>query len=261
MLGIPPRRHMHHPKHYEDTCSSGSDGYGRDRDRLFAEFFRQRQGRIFDGSHPGLGRMGGHQPGFMGGRGMSPMMGGYPRQGYSSPMGMGIGMHPGMGGMPPGMGSGYGIGMGMGLGISPTRSPLGHSPFGRQRHSPFRFNSLGPPRAHSMSSPHRHGYSPYSGPLPFPTPRYNPFQHPIMYDDDMDSDYDMSRRRGYPRRGMGRDRYSNRYPNTRRLRPSMYDDSDDEFDECEDWDDEFDDEDEFEAYVPRRQRYPRWRGY
>jgi hypothetical protein len=257
---------MHHHKHYDESCSSGSDGYGRDRDRLFAELFRQRQGGLFSGSHPGLGRMGGHQPGFMGGRGMSPMMGGYPRQGYPSPMGMGMhpgmGMGLGMGGMPPGMALGHGMGMGMGLGISPSRSLFSHSPFARQRHPPFGFNSLGPPRAHSMSLPHRHGYSPFSGPSHFSRPRHSPFQHPIMYDDDdLDSDYDMSRRRSYRRRGMGRDGYSNRYPTARRLRPSMYDDSDDEFDEYGDCDDDFDDEDEFEAYDPRRQRYPRWRGY
>ncbi|KAF2821164.1 hypothetical protein CC86DRAFT_459326 [Ophiobolus disseminans] len=282
VLGHPHRGYMHRPKYYEESCSGGSDGLGRDHERLLADLLRRRQAGMFGGQHPGLGGMGGHHPGlgrmgghpppFMGGQGMHPMMG---RPGFPPPMGMvpsmgmgmsmgmppgmgmgmgmgmprgtGMGMHPGMG---MGMGMGPGIGMGMGMGMGPSRSPFLHSPFGH--------GGPGPPRAHFFP-PNRHAHSPFS----HSHSRQSPFSSRRMFDDDddYDDDYRMPSRHRHSRQMRGGFRFASRNPARRRgYRPGMLDESDDDFDEYEDYDENFEDEDDYESYVPRRSPQRRWRG-
>ena len=255
MIGAPHRGHMHRPKYYEESCSSGSEGLSRDRQRMLAEFLRQRQGGMFDGHRPALGGMGGHPPPFLGGHGMGPMMGGYPRHGFHPQMRMGPGMGMPMG-LGMGMAPGIGMGMGFGMGMGPGRHPFSHAPFGGQRHSPFGYGGPGPPRAHSFLPQHRHGHSPFS------RSRHSPFSSRMFDDeDDFDGDYRMPSRYGPVRRMRGGYRFASRHPSRRRgFRPGLFEDSEDEYDEYDDWDHDFEDEDEYEGYFQRRSPQMWWRG-
>jgi hypothetical protein len=268
---------MERPKRFDASFFRDNGGLDREGgEKLLAEMLRQRQGGMFGGHHPAMGRMGGHAPPFPGAHPM--MMGGLPRHSVPPPMGpppmgmmgmggMGMGMHPytGMGMGMGGIGMKPHIGMG-GLGLGLGRPQPGHSPFGHQRHSPFGYASPGPPRAHSFPPQHRHAHSPFSRPRP------SPFSTPRMMfeDDDFDDDYRMHIS---PRRGFGRPRRSSlrfappRQPPRRRSYhppPSMFEfeESDDDYDDYDDYEDDYDDEDELEDYFPRRSPYMRiQRGY
>jgi hypothetical protein len=265
MLGHAHVGHMHRPKYYEDSYSSGSDGLGRDRERMLAELLRQRQGGMFGGHHQGLGGMGSPHP-FMRGHGTHPMMGGIPRPGFPPP----VGMMPGMGlGIPPGMGMDMGLGMRPGMGMGPNmgmnkgsgRLPFNHSPFRDQRPSPFGYSGPGPPRAHPFFLQNHYDPSPHA------RPRHHLFSTPRrMFDNDDDDDdyeheYPIPARHRHARQMRRGFRFVPRHLVRRRAyRPGMFEETDDEFDEYDDYDDGFEHGDDFEGYMSRRSAQRRWLG-
>jgi hypothetical protein len=255
---------MEVPKYYYDETHLRDHGVPdrEGRDKLLAEMLRQRQGGMFAGHHPGLGAMGIHQLPLPRAHPMGPMMGGYPRHGFPPPIGMGMGMGMGAG---TGMGD-RGMAMGIhphigmaGLGTGPGRPMFDHPPFGHQQRSPFSYGSPGPPRAHSFFPQPQHPQSPFS------RPRQRPFSSSQMIfdEDQLDDDYHMPPRRGFGRQKRSGFRFVPRYASRRRsYQPSMFEESEDDYDDYDGYEDDYDGEDEFEEYFPRRSSYMRLqRGY
>ncbi|KAH5197093.1 hypothetical protein HBH68_132240 [Parastagonospora nodorum] len=263
MLGHPQLGYMQRPELYGASYDHGGERFSRERGRMLAELLRRRQAGFMGGQHPGFEGMEGRQSPFLGGHGLSPMMGGHPPPMTMAPcMGMGPGMGPGMGRAHMGMGMGLGMGLGMGgMGMNPHmsfglgRPPLSPSPYGRQRPSPFGYGSPGPPRAHSFAPQRRRAH------LPLSRSGRSHFAPYRMYDDDGDYEDDEyedeyripppghnvgGRMRGQPCRYMAP-------PSRRRGHPRrMFEELEDEYDDHDDYEDGFDDEDGFESLFSRQ---------
>lgn len=271
MLGHPHLAYMQRPEHYGASHDHGGEGSVRERGRMLADLLRRRQAGLMGGRHSGFEGIGGRQSPFLGGHGMSPMMGGHPRYGFPPLMGLASGMvmGPGMGRAHMGMGTGMGMGMGMGgMGMSPHmgfglgRPPLGSSPYGRQRPSPFGYGSPGPPRAHSFAPQRRRAHSPFS------RSGRSHFAPHRMYDDydDDDDEYEDEYRMPLPGHNVGgrmRGQPCRYMPPSSRRRGHprrMFEESEEEYDDYDDYEDDFDDEDGFESLFSRHTPRMRLRG-
>jgi hypothetical protein len=257
MFGHPQLVYMQRPEHFGASYDRGGERFGREGGKMLAELLRRRQAGSMGGQHPGFEGMGGHQSPFLGRHGMSPMMGAHPRYGFATPMGMAPGM-----GMGPGMGTAHmGMGMNPHMSFGLGRPPLSPSPYGRQIPSPFGYGSPGPPRAHAFAPQRRRAHSPFSrsGRSHFAAHRmYDCYDE----DDEYEEEYRIpppghnvgSRVRGQPCRYMAP-------PSRRRRHPRrMFEESEDEYDDCDDYEGDFDDEDGFESLLSRQSPRMRLRG-
>lgn len=268
MIGNPRGVFFHQPRSHDASAyrDREQEALRQHRDRFLANLFQQRN-TSNPGRHSPFGHMGSRASPMSFVPDMAAMMGGHRRHGLSNPVddfALRLGM---MGGGPQmSMGHGVGMGMGLGMGYGQSRPSLRHhAPYIRRHHAPMGYNSPGPPRAHSFMpthrSAHRHMHSPYHHSLQSP---FSPSSTTLLGDDDSDdedfeSDYLFPPRRSPGRHSRRSHMHSYRYPSRRRRhRSSVYEDSEDEFDDYDDFEDDFDDEDGLDSYFSRPRRVARW---
>jgi hypothetical protein len=250
---------MYPPKYYQEPYFHSSEGLGRAQERMLAEFFRQRQGALFNGGyHPAFEGRREQLPPSLSSHGSGPVIGAHLRHSYPSPMSTVPGVHIGLG-----MSMSPHVGMGIGIGMVPGRQPFGHSLsrrdslLGRERYSPFGFGSPCPPQAHSFPPCNHHA------PSAFSRPYHSPFMSSRMTFDDLENNRCVPSRHYAGRQMRGGYKFASQYPSMRSgLQSGLFEDFEDDFDECEDYDNsfEYEDEDEFEGHCFRRPLCLRWRG-